>query len=362
MRYDLRPMTYFDRLAMVFVGVGSFAGCPADPADPAGEGTTQTSGTAAPSESTDTPTAESTATPDGTGVPSTGVVDSTSTASTTTASDSTSDSESDSGSSSTGAIGDGECAVHGDCVSGYCREFSDAPPDETALCQAAPPGGTTRMTGTVRDLATLQAVPNVAVRVVAAIQAASNPAAAPALASDDSDAAGQFDTTSARPISAALGVVALADTPGHYLTATGVAAPSVEGTYPAGNTVHDVWVISNATLDEWNAVLDNDNAIPNEALPVGANGGAVVVVRDAITGEAIAGATAQSTSKDSDALIRYPSADGASLGPATDDNGVILIVNLALAEQFVVDTGSGEGTISAASALGTVFVTQVLAE
>jgi hypothetical protein len=87
-------------------------------------------------------------------------------------------------------------------------------------------------------------------------------------------------------------------------------------------------------------------------------GGVVGFVRDAATGTPIAGATVASTDGGTESVVRYLAADGMSFtSDATSDNGIFLIVNPALPEDFVamVD-GAEHGSGTAGAAPGAIFV------
>lgn len=259
---------------------------------------------------------------------------------------------------STGGEGEGSCVVHEDCASGYCRSFSDAPPDEEATCLAAPGGGATRITGTVRDVATLAPVAGAQVRVTAALAAATNPVGAPSMVDLVSGADGQVSETSAMPLTAQIGIMGLVEIEGAFLTTTGLAPPDFDGTYPPGNVVHDLWSVQTDTLARWSNALDG--TAPPSALPLGDNGGTALVVRDRGTGEPLVGATAVSTDGGSGATVAYPTADGTSLETETSSTGVILIVEPGLAEGFSVTIGGESvGQVTLTSTSSSFFVAAV---
>ena len=260
---------------------------------------------------------------------------------------------------STGEIGDGECTEHADCPSGYCREFSDAPPDPESLCQDPPAGGSTRFTGTIRDVVTLEPVDGADVAVVGALPALTNPGGAMALVSATTDAEGQFDGTSAGPVMAQLGVVAIVTSAEHFLSVTGIAAPGMDGTYPPGNTIHDGWAVRTDDLESWSAQLAANGANAS-ALPLGEAGGFVVIVRDATTGDPLADATLSSTEGGSTAEVYYLSSDGMGLVSQTSDLGIALVLDPGLAEVFTVQVGgAGAGQITSGTVDGAIFVAGV---
>lgn len=337
-----------------------------------GEGSTGPGATTVGASATNTATTNSTTVTPGTesdsGVAdSTGVVDSTDTtaaeSSSSTATDSSSGTNSSTGSTgSTGGVGNGECTAHSECGTGYCREFTDVPPDEMSLCDVAPAGGATRFTGTVRDIATLDVVADAEVRVSGVLQVFTNPVGAAAIVSATSDASGEIDVTSSEPVQASIGVAALTELPNYFLSSTALAAPDVNGIYPPGNVLHDVFVVSVDTVELWSDLLATDVAIPDELLPLGDAGGSVFIVRDAISGDAVAGATAVPLDGGTSALVRYPSTDGTTLGTETDDNGIVLVLDPALSESFLIDTGAGSVTLTIGTADNLIFTVQVAAE
>ena len=265
-------------------------------------------------------------------------------------------------SDSTGEMGNGECTEHGDCASGYCREFSDAPPDPESLCQDPPAGGNTRFTGTVRDVVTLEPVDGADVAVVGALQALTDPTGAMALASATTDGEGQFDGTSAAPVMAALGAIAITTAADYFLTETGVAAPEVDGSYPPGNTIHDLWAVRNDDLDDWSAMLQADGANPS-ALPLGEAGGFIVIVRDSTTGDPLADGTLTSTDGGSTAEVYYLSSDGMGLVSQTSDLGIAIVLDPALAEVFTVQVGGADvGQITSGSVDGAIFAAGMLVD
>lgn len=244
------------------------------------------------------------------------------------------------------------CADQLDCASGYCLSFSDAPPDENAVCESPPAGGATRVTGTVRSISTQVSAPGVSVAVASAIDAAINPFGVTPFAEGVTDNAGMVDVTSSGPLSAAIGVVAIAQREGFALTLTGVASEIPGGDYGPGNDVHDIWLVSTADLEQWNDLMASDvAAMPY--LPVGEQGGLVGLVR-APDGSPVEGAVVASSSPDSAAVIRYV-APGDVVGGATTSTGVFIVLNPALAETFTASGPTGETSFVAGSAAGVVF-------
>ena len=334
-----------------------------DDGAPDGGSTTSTSGpvmttvaatTGGPIDGTTTDTTD----PDTTGDPpidtSTGGPDDTTDTGDTTDTD-------DDTSGSTGEVGNGECTEHDDCPSGYCREFSDAPPDLESLCQDPPPGGNTRFTGTVRDIVTLEPIDGVDIIVTGALQALTNPTGAMALVADTTDDEGQFDATSSMPVTRQVGAIAVASSADHFLTETGVAAPELDGSYPPGNTNHDVWAVHADDLDSWSALLQADGANPDE-LPLGEAGGFIVMVRDA-AGDPVADATVFSTDGASSAEVYYLASDGMSLISQTSDLGIAIVLDPGLAEVFTVQAGGvSVGQVTGGSVPQAIFTAGVIVD
>lgn len=259
----------------------------------------------------------------------------------------------------TGRVPDGEpCITHAECQSGYCLSYSDAPVDPNAICEPAPEGGNTRVTATVRSLTTQNIASGATVDIISALNAATDPVGATSLLGAVADGAGLVDGVTMDPLSAQIGVVARATTANFALSATGVAAPNDDGSYPPGNAVHDLWVIAQADVDYFNDALATDvDAAP--FLPIGQEGGMVGIVRDE-TGTPVEGATVFSAAFESDAVVRYVGAAGAN-AEATDALGLFVVLNPALAEEFVVQTDASENGFTAGSAAGVVFIVGVIA-
>src|SRR5690606_12039866 len=141
----------------------------------------------------------------------------------------------------------------------------------------------------------------------------------PSLLSAVADGAALIDGVTTRPIAAQIGVVARATTTNFALSMTGVAAPGGDGTFAAGNSIHDIWVVAQADLDFFNNALVGDPELA-AYLPIGPEGGTVGLVRDE-AGVPVAGATVTSAAGQSLAQIRYIGANGAS-DVATDSVGL----------------------------------------
>ncbi len=257
-------------------------------------------------------------------------------------------------------IGDG-CAANEDCASGVCALFGDAPVDIDAVCEAPADDCSTRFTGSILDIVTQQPVVGADFSVASALQAATNPRGATSLASAQSDAQGHFDALSSGPVNAPIGLIGLASTPGFTFTGTGVAAVLANGTtYNVANDVHDVWLVSNNAAAAWSAMLGLDPMIDPADLPLGTEGGAVVLTRDA-AGMPLADVVVTSTDNDSSALVRYLNPDGTFNTTTSTALGLVVILGPALAETFEatfngVPIGQAE-VLSASSLIYTVAFT-----
>lgn len=229
------------------------------------------------------------------------------------------------------------CVYHTDCNTQYCQRYSDVPLDPDRQCASGGTIGSLRVTATVRDLSTGDAVGNTTVSVVSAFAAAGNPVAAQAraIATLASDANGVVDGVAEQVNGTALGVVALSSADGYFLTATGLGAPFADTTdYPAGNAIHDLWLVSTDTLDSWSTLLAEETGLA-PALPLGAQGGVIAFVRDVVTGEPIAGAVVRSESNTSNANVRYLADDGQSFTEdETSARGIAVILSPSLGENF----------------------------
>jgi hypothetical protein len=247
----------------------------------------------------------------------------------------------------------GACEDHFDCPTLLCLELSDAPPDPDAYCENAPAGGATRFTGTMRSISTQVPVPGSYVVVASALEAVTNPAMANPLAEGFTGRAGLLDITSPMPLAAQIGAVAIADAPGHYLSATGIAAPQDDGTYLPGNGVHDLWIVSTQDLELWSERLATEPELA-PYLPLGELGGIVGILRDP-EGVPRSGFFVGSDAPSSDAIIRFPTPDGMQ-ADVTSELGLFIILNPALGETFSAVTFDVQSdSVAAASTNGVVF-------
>jgi hypothetical protein len=245
----------------------------------------------------------------------------------------------------------GECAVNADCASEACLEFRDLDPD--ALCVEGPGGGRTRFPGTVVNFVTGAPLPATDVKILGALDALLDPVDAAGVVAGTSDAAGILDITSAGPVQEGIGLVAVVDGDGLFLTLTGVATPKA-GMYGPMSANHDLWGVPAATLAAWSALLMNDPELALN-LPLGDAGGSVGLVRDNV-GAPVAGAVVESVNADSQAQLRYLAQDGQSFNSdATASSGVFVLLGPGLAEKFQV-VGSPEANETSGSAQNAIFV------
>jgi hypothetical protein len=222
------------------------------------------------------------------------------------------------------AVGEA-CTSHSQCESGFCTIYTDSPLNDDAVCDETPANCGTRVTGTVFDFSTREPVSGETLRVVAALDAITNPGGATAIIEGTTDADGRIDLTSEAPITAAIAILAIAGGGDSYLTATGLASPLDGGGYPVGSGNRDLWVVPSEVLTAWSDVLADDDAVPADMLPLGDRGGIVGLVRDATTGDPISGAVVEPTSDTSNAIIRYLDDTGGFTDDATADSGIFVI-------------------------------------
>lgn len=332
------------------------AGCPADDTDAMGD---SENATTAADPTTDTPTSSDA--PTTTNDPDT--TDSATTTDTPTTTDDPDTTDATGGGDCLGvpdsgaAAGEG-CAENGDCESGVCLLFQDVPADDDAVCGEPMPDCSTRVTGTLFDFATLEAVANQEVRVVAALEALTDPTGADAQASGMSGADGTFDFTSDGPISAPIATVAVVSGGRYFTTATGV--QSDDGGYPPGTGIHEFWAIPTDSLNVWNNAIDG--TVDEEVFPVGEAGGIIGFVRDS-SGAPLAGATVAPDADGSGAQILYPQADNTVVDTMTDETGLFMVLGGASAgEVYVASAGGQTGSGRAGTAPNVVFTLVITVE
>ena len=249
---------------------------------------------------------------------------------------------------------DGEaCTANDDCASVGCLKWRDL---EMGECVAAPAGGNTRVAGTLIDFVTGQPIPGATLNVIGALSALSDPGMATPVLTGTADANGQVDVTSTEPITEGIGIVGIITGGDYYTTATGIASPTA-GVYGPMNGNRDIWAVPSAKLTEWSGYLMPDAEIA-PSLPLGDAGGVVGFVRDG-TGAPKAGAKIISASMGdaTKAKVRYLADDGLSFNSdATGTSGIFILVGPGLAERFMVEGGTVEGTAGSAKLAAFVLI------
>jgi len=231
----------------------------------------------------------------------------------------------------------GECYNNSGCDTCNCLTWTDNPPDPAATCVAPGPAGEVHVTATLFEFPGMTPLPNLGVEVFNALDLGLGGfESAMPIAMGTSDADGRFETT-LTPTDQ-IGIVAVVrNATGYVSTATGLAKfeMSLSG-YESSNAIHDLFVISQADVDVWNAALMGDAEVA-AFLPLGENGGDVGVARSRYTGEPVVGARIVSLTNgdQTGAIVRYLNEDGMTFNPdATTSTGVYVLVNPDLAEEF----------------------------
>jgi hypothetical protein len=222
------------------------------------------------------------------------------------------------------AVGEA-CTSNSQCESGVCTIYTDSPINDDAVCVETPADCSMRVTGTVWDFSTLQPVSGETVRVVAALDAITNPSGATPIVEGTTDGSGRIDLTTDGPPSAAIAILAIAGGGDTFLTATGLASPVEGNNYAVATGNHDMWIVPNDVLAAWSDVLAEDAGVPADRLPLGENGGIVGLVRSGATGDPISGAVVAPTSDTSAAVVRYLDDAGGFGDEATGDSGIFVI-------------------------------------
>lgn len=236
----------------------------------------------------------------------------------------------------------GECYNNAGCATCNCLTFRDTPPLAEAMCAEAGAAGTMRVTATVLEFPTAEIVPSVDVEVFNAfdvgLMGIDN---AVAVATTTADAMGRLDLEIMPDDQ--IGMVAIIRADAFRATATGLAKPAMDGTYEPANAIHDIFVIPESVITEYNAALMGDAALA-DYLPLGDAGGVVGTARNRYTGEPMAGIRLVSLTKGdaTTAIIRYLNEDGTFGTDATSATGTYVLFNPALAEEFEADL---DGTI-----------------
>ena len=247
--------------------------------------------------------------------------------------DADADGGADAGSGANGAF----CTENADCDSYYCVTTQSVPPDPDGACAAALGEGEIRIMANVRDFYSEAAIPDQEIRITGAMAAMMNPSGAAALATATTDAAGVFDISGGAEITGTgVGIVAIGEADGYYLTITGLVEPELEGgVYPSGIRNHDIKLVSQDKLDEWSGYLASFSEL-SSYLPLGQAGAVVARVRYVDSGEGVPGVVMTSQSETSNALIYYLNdAEDGFDQTATGASGIFLLFNPALAEKFV---------------------------
>jgi hypothetical protein len=249
------------------------------------------------------------------------------------------------------------CAANDECVSGVCLLFQDVPADDDAVCGAAMPDCSTRFTGTTRDIVTLAPI-STDVDVLAALDALTNPVGAVPLASGMSEANGSYDFESDGPLLAAIAIIGRVGGDGAYAVSGSALAADIGG-YPPGPDIHELWLVTEDALEGWSTEMSD---VPGDLLPLGDSGGIVGFVRDT-AGNPVAGATVAPEAGGSDAIVRYPQANGSVLASQTDATGLFVVVGgSATGEDYVATAGGLSGTGISGSANGLVFMMPITVE
>lgn len=229
----------------------------------------------------------------------------------------------------------GECYNNAGCATCNCVTFRDTPPSAEAACAEPGAAGTLRVTATVLEFPSADIVPSVAVEVFNAfdvgVMGIDNAAA---VASTTADAMGRLDLE-IMPMDQ-IGMVAIIRADGFRATATGLAKPP----YEPANAIHDIFVVPESVLTDYNAALVGDTDVA-DYLPLGDAGGVVGTARNRYTGEPMAGLRIVSlTNGDStSAIVRYLNEDGTFGTEATSATGTYVLFNPDLAEEFEAEQG-----------------------
>jgi len=230
------------------------------------------------------------------------------------------------------------CRVREDCKSNYCESFWTAPPDPNATCQEGLPLGEIRITGNIRDLETLEVMPNVDIDIVGGIEMIVDQFG-PAIATVTSDENGLFEIdlgSEATDKDIGLGARVILD--GYWLSATGLSETEIDAMfYPPGVRNHDVWAVSETMVSKWNKLLEQEPEL-EFYLPLGEKGGALGRIRDADTGlpptEPVVLKTRLPDSE-TQAVVRYLNdAEDGFVSDSSKKSGLFVILNASLAEKF----------------------------
>jgi hypothetical protein len=227
----------------------------------------------------------------------------------------------------------GECYNNAGCATCNCLTFRDTPPSAEAVCAEPGATGTMRVTATVLEFPSATPVSDVDVEIFNAFQIGTlGIDNAVAVASTTADASAQIDLE-IMPTDQ-IGMVALIRADGFRATATGLGKPP----YEPANAIHDLFIIPESVLADYNAALTTDPDVA-DYLPLGDAGGVVGTARNRYTGEPVAGIRIVSlTNGDAtSAILRYLQEDGTFTSDATSSTGTYVLLNPALAEEFEAD-------------------------
>jgi hypothetical protein len=268
-------------------------------------------------------------------------------ADTDTDTDADADGGADAGSGANGSF----CTENAECDSYYCVTFQSVPPDPDGACAAALAADEIRIMANVRDFYTEAAIPDQEIRITGAMAAMMNPTGAAALTTATTDADGRFDVSGGTEItSTSVGIVAIGEADGYFLSITGLVEPELEGgVYPSGIRNHDVKMMSQDKLDEWSGYLASFSDL-SSYLPLGQAGAVVARVRYVGSGDGVPGVVMESTQETSNALIYYLNeAEDGFDQTATGSSGIFLLFNPGLAEKFVAMKDGAEVSRSPAT-------------
>jgi hypothetical protein len=263
-----------------------------------------------------------------------------------------------------GGIGD-YCELNEDCSTGFCESYQTAPPDPDAVCAEGPGDGNVRMLGTLRDFDTLEIVSGEEVRIAGAMPVLADPTTAPAVAQGTTDDQGRYDILGGDDATKEMvGLVALTERSGYYLTATGVVEPEIGGyIYPPGARNHDIWLFPAEMVTEWSDLLVAHDSSLSSYVPLGEKAGVIGKIRDQDTGEGVAGIELRSRTPDSIAKIYYLNDDGDGL--QTDVSGAsghFVVLDASLAEKvdaYLDDVLVSGHEATLGQAFGAIFTTSI---
>jgi hypothetical protein len=265
-----------------------------------------------------------------------------------------------------GDAGTGDyCELNEDCATGFCESYQSAPPDPDAVCAEAPADGHVRMLGTLKDFITLETIADQYVRIAGAMPVLADPITAPAVAEGTTNEIGRYDIDGGdNATKEMIGLVALVERSGYYLTASGIVEPEIGGyIYPAGARNHDIWLVSEALISEWSDLLVAHDSGLSAYVPLGEKAGVIGKIRDQDTGDPVAGIELVSRTPSSIAQIFYLNEAGDGLQTGTSSaNGHFIVLDASLAEKL--DAYDGDTLVSGheatlGQAFGALFTTSI---